>query len=696
MAKREFSLEKTRNIGIMAHIDAGKTTTTERVLYYTGRIHKIGETHEGASQMDWMEQEQERGITITSAATTAQWANHRINIIDTPGHVDFTVEVERSLRVLDGAVALLDAQSGVEPQTETVWRQATTYGVPRLVFINKMDKIGADFLYSVRTLHERLQANAHPVQLPIGAEDEFSGIIDLVEMKAYNYTNDLGTDIEEIAIPGDLQDLAEEWRTKLVEAVAETDEELMMAYLEGEEIDVPTLKAAIRKATVAADFYPVFCGSAFKNKGVQLMLDGVIDYLPSPLDVPAIKGIDPDTEAEVERHASDEEPFSALAFKVMTDPFVGRLTFFRVYSGTLQSGSYVQNATKGKRERVGRILQMHANHRQEIPEVFSGDIAAAVGLKDTTTGDTLCDEKHEVILESMEFPEPVIEVAIEPKSKADQDKMGVALQKLAEEDPTFRAYTNQETGETVIAGMGELHLDIIVDRMRREFKVEANVGAPQVSYRETFRSATQAEGKFVRQSGGKGQYGHVWIEFTPNEEGAGFEFENAIVGGVVPREYIPAVEAGLKDAMENGVLAGFPMVDIKAKLYDGSYHDVDSSETAFKVAASLALRAAAKKANPSILEPMMAVEITVPEEYFGDVMGHVNSRRGRVEGSEVRGNAQIVKGMIPLSEMFGYATTLRSATQGRGTFSMTFDHYEDVPKSIAEEIIKKYGGKSED
>ena len=696
MAKREFSLEKTRNIGIMAHIDAGKTTTTERVLYYTGRIHKIGETHEGASQMDWMEQEQERGITITSAATTAQWANHRINIIDTPGHVDFTVEVERSLRVLDGAVALLDAQSGVEPQTETVWRQATTYGVPRLVFINKMDKIGADFLYSVRTLHERLQANAHPVQLPIGAEDEFSGIIDLVEMKAYNYTNDLGTDIEEIEIPGDLQDLAEEWRTKLVEAVAETDEELMMAYLEGEEIDVPTLKAAIRKATVAADFYPVFCGSAFKNKGVQLMLDGVIDYLPSPLDVPAIKGIDPDTDAEVERHASDEEPFSALAFKVMTDPFVGRLTFFRVYSGTLQSGSYVQNATKGKRERVGRILQMHANHRQEIPEVFSGDIAAAVGLKDTTTGDTLCDEKNEVILESMEFPEPVIEVAIEPKSKADQDKMGVALQKLAEEDPTFRAYTNQETGETVIAGMGELHLDIIVYRMRREFKVEANVGAPQVSYRETFRSATQAEGKFVRQSGGKGQYGHVWIEFTPNEEGAGFEFENAIVGGVVPREYIPAVEAGLKDAMENGVLAGFPMVDIKAKLYDGSYHDVDSSETAFKVAASLALRAAAKKANPSILEPMMAVEITVPEEYFGDVMGHVNSRRGRVEGSEVRGNAQIVKGMIPLSEMFGYATTLRSATQGRGTFSMTFDHYEDVPKSIAEEIIKKYGGKSED
>ena len=695
MAKREFSLEKTRNIGIMAHIDAGKTTTTERVLYYTGRIHKIGETHEGASQMDWMEQEQERGITITSAATTAQWANHRINIIDTPGHVDFTVEVERSLRVLDGAVAVLDAQSGVEPQTETVWRQATTYGVPRIVFANKMDKIGADFLYSVRTIHERLQANAHPIQLPIGAEDEFSGIIDLIKMKAEIYTNDLGTDIQETDIPEDLQDLAEEWREKLVEAVAETDEELMERYLEGDEISEEELKAAIRKATCAAEFYPVLCGSAFKNKGVQLMLDAVVDYLPSPLDVPAIKGVDPNTDAEVERHSSDEEPFSALAFKVMTDPFVGRLTFFRVYSGTLQSGSYVKNSTKGKRERVGRILQMHANSRQEIPEVFSGDIAAAVGLKDTTTGDTLCDEKAEVILESMEFPDPVIEVAIEPKSKADQDKMGIALQKLAEEDPTFRAYTNQETGETVIAGMGELHLDIIVDRMRREFKVEANVGAPQVSYRETFRASTQAEGKFVRQSGGKGQYGHVWIEFAPNEEGAGFEFENAIVGGVVPREYIPAVEAGLKDAMENGVLAGYPLVDIKAKLYDGSYHDVDSSETAFKVAASMALKAAAKKAQPSILEPMMAVEITVPEEYFGDVMGHVNARRGRVEGSEVRGNAQIVKGMIPLSEMFGYATTLRSATQGRGTFSMTFDHYEDVPKSIAEEIIKKNGGNGE-
>ena len=692
---RAFSLKDTRNIGIMAHIDAGKTTATERILFYTGKIHKIGDTHDGNSQMDWMEQEQERGITITSAATTAQWKNHRINIIDTPGHVDFTVEVERSLRVLDGSVAVLDAQSGVEPQTETVWRQATTYGVPRIVFVNKMDKTGADFLYSVGTIHDRLQANAHPIQLPIGAEDLFEGVIDLVEMKAIYNEGSVGENLVVKEIPAEYQDQAEEYREKLIEAVAEFDEEFMEKYLGGEEITIDELKAAIRKATLSVEFFPVVCGSAFKYKGVQPMLDAVVEYLPSPLDVPAIKGINPDTDEEVERHSSDEEPFSALAFKVMTDPFVGKLTFFRVYSGILSSGSYVKNSTKGKRERVGRILQMHANSRQEIPEVFSGDIAAAVGLKDTTTGDTLCDEKAEVILESMEFPDPVIEVAIEPKSKADQDKMGIALQKLAEEDPTFRAYTNQETGETVIAGMGELHLDIIVDRMRREFKVEANVGAPQVSYRETFRASTQAEGKFVRQSGGKGQYGHVWIEFAPNEEGAGFEFENAIVGGVVPREYIPAVEAGLKDAMENGVLAGYPLVDIKAKLYDGSYHDVDSSETAFKVAASMALKAAAKKAQPAILEPMMAVEITVPEEYFGDVMGHVNARRGRVEGSEVRGNAQIVKGMIPLSEMFGYATTLRSATQGRGTFSMTFDHYEDVPKSIAEEIIKKNGGNGE-
>ncbi len=693
---REFSLQNTRNIGIMAHIDAGKTTATERILYYTGKIHKIGETHEGASQMDWMEQEQERGITITSAATTAQWKGHRINIIDTPGHVDFTVEVERSLRVLDGAVTVLDAQSGVEPQTETVWRQATTYGVPRIVFANKMDKIGADFLYSVSTLHDRLQANAHPIQLPIGAEDDFTGIIDLVTMKAEMYTNDLGTEIEETEIPEEYRELAEEWREKLVEAVAETDEELTLKYLEGEEITEAELKEGIRRATVNVEFYPVLCGSAFKNKGVQLLLDAVLDYLPSPLDIPAIKGIDPKTDEEVERPADDSAPFSALAFKVMTDPFVGRLTFFRVYSGVLQSGSYVQNATKGKRERVGRILQMHANSRSEISEVYAGDIAAAVGLKDTTTGDTLCDEKSLVILESMEFPEPVIQVAIEPKSKADQDKMGVALQKLSEEDPTFRAETNVETGETIIAGMGELHLDIIVDRMRREFKVEANVGAPQVSYRETFRAGTQAEGKFVRQSGGKGQYGHVWIEFTPNEEGAGFEFENAIVGGVVPREYIPAVETGLKDAMENGVLAGYPLVDIKAKLYDGSYHDVDSNEIAFRVAASMALRAAAKKANPVILEPIMAVEVVIPEDYLGDVMGHVTARRGRVEGMEARaGGQQVVRAMVPLAEMFGYATTLRSATQGRGTFTMTFDHYEDVPKSVQEEIIKKNGGKAE-
>ena len=692
---REFSLENTRNIGIMAHVDAGKTTTTERVLYYTGKIHKIGETHEGASQMDWMEQEQERGITITSAATTAQWKGHRVNIIDTPGHVDFTIEVQRSLRVLDGAVTVLDSQSGVEPQTETVWRQATEYRVPRIVFCNKMDKIGADFLYSVSTLHDRLQANAHPIQLPIGAEDDFTGIIDLVKMKAEIYTNDLGTEIQETEIPAEYQGQAEEWREKLVEAVADTDEDLMMKFLEGEEITEEELKAGIRNATLAVDFYPVLCGSAFKNKGVQLMLDAVIDYLPAPTDVPAIKGFDPKTDEETERPADDSAPFSSLAFKVMTDPFVGRLTFFRVYSGVLNSGSYVLNASKGKRERIGRILQMHANTRKEIETVYSGDIAAAVGLKDTTTGDTLCDEKAPVILESIEFPDPVIEVAVEPKSKADQDKMGVALQKLAEEDPSFRVETNAETGETVIAGMGELHLDVLVDRMRREFKVEANVGAPQVSYRETFRASTQAEGKFVRQSGGKGQYGHVWIEFTPNEEGKGFEFENAIVGGVVPREYIPAVEKGLEDSMANGVLAGYPLVDIKAKLYDGSYHDVDSSETAFRVAASMALRAAAKKANPVILEPMMKVVITVPEDYLGDVMGHVTARRGRVEGMEAHGNSQIVNAIVPLAEMFGYATTLRSSTQGRGTFMMTFDHYEDVPKSVQEEIIKKNGGKAE-
>ncbi|WP_113929752.1 elongation factor G [Bacillus sp. P14.5] len=689
---REFSLEKTRNIGIMAHIDAGKTTATERILFYTGRIHKIGETHEGASQMDWMEQEQERGITITSAATTASWKDHRINIIDTPGHVDFTVEVERSLRVLDGAVAVLDAQSGVEPQTETVWRQATTYGVPRVVFVNKMDKIGADFLYSVGTLHDRLQANAHPIQLPIGAEDEFEGIIDLVEMKAYFYEDDLGTRAEARDIPDEYKDQAEEYRGKLIEAVSELDEELMMKYLEGEEFTNDELKSAIRKATNSVEFYPVVCGSAFKNKGVQLLIDSVIDYLPAPTDVADIKGILPDSEEEVTRPSTDDAPFSALAFKVMTDPYVGKLTFFRVYSGTLDSGSYVQNSTKGKRERVGRILQMHANSREEISTVYAGDIAAAVGLKDTSTGDTLCDEKSLVILESMEFPEPVISLSVEPKSKADQDKMTTALQKLQEEDPTFRAHTDQETGQVIIAGMGELHLDIIVDRMRREFKVEANVGAPQVSYRETFRGSAKVEGKFARQSGGRGQFGHVWIEFSPNEEGKGFEFENGIVGGVVPREYIPAVQAGLADAMENGVIAGYPLIDVKARLVDGSYHDVDSSEMAFKVAASLALKNAVSKCDPAILEPMMKVEVVIPEEYMGDIMGDITSRRGRVEGMEARGNAQVVKSFVPLSEMFGYATSLRSNTQGRGTYSMHFDHYEEVPKSIAEEIVQKNKG----
>ncbi|CRR05021.1 elongation factor G [Streptococcus equi subsp. equi] len=689
---REFSLAKTRNIGIMAHVDAGKTTTTERILYYTGKIHKIGETHEGASQMDWMEQEQERGITITSAATTAQWDGHRVNIIDTPGHVDFTIEVQRSLRVLDGAVTVLDSQSGVEPQTETVWRQATEYGVPRIVFANKMDKIGADFLYSVQTLHDRLQANAHPIQLPIGSEDDFRGIIDLIKMKAEIYTNDLGTDILEEDIPEEYLEQAQEYREKLIEAVAETDEDLMMKYLEGEEITNEELVAGIRKATINVEFFPVLCGSAFKNKGVQLMLDAVIAYLPSPLDIPAIKGVNPDTDAEEERPASDEEPFAALAFKIMTDPFVGRLTFFRVYSGVLNSGSYVMNTSKGKRERIGRILQMHANSRQEIETVYAGDIAAAVGLKDTTTGDSLTDEKAKIILESIEVPEPVIQLMVEPKSKADQDKMGIALQKLAEEDPTFRVETNVETGETVIAGIGELHLDVLVDRMRREFKVEANVGAPQVSYRETFRASTQARGFFKRQSGGKGQFGDVWIEFTPNEEGKGFEFENAIVGGVVPREFIPAVEKGLIESMANGVLAGYPMVDVKAKLYDGSYHDVDSSETAFKIAASLALKEAAKTAQPAILEPMMLVTITAPEDNLGDVMGHVTARRGRVDGMEAHGTSQIVRAYVPLAEMFGYATVLRSATQGRGTFMMVFDHYEDVPKSVQEEIIKKNKG----
>ena len=690
---REFSLEKTRNIGIMAHIDAGKTTTTERILYYTGRIHKLGETHEGASQMDWMEQEQERGITITSAATTAQWLEHRVNIIDTPGHVDFTVEVERSLRVLDGAVTVLDAQSGVEPQTETVWRQATTYGVPRIVFINKMDKTGADFEYSLGTLRERLMANAHPIQLPIGAEDQFNGIIDLVEMKAYSYGNDLGTEIEEIEIPEDYREKAEEMREGLIEGVADVNEELMDKYLGGEEISIDELKAAIRQATVDVEFYPVMCGTAFKNKGVQLLLNAVIDYLPSPLDVKPIVGHKVDNpDEEIIAKPDDSEPFAALAFKVMTDPFVGKLTFFRVYSGHLESGSYVQNTTKDKRERVGRILQMHANSREEISTVYAGDIAAAVGLKDTGTGDTLTDEKNKVILESMEFPEPVIHLSVEPKSKGDQDKMTNALVKLQEEDPTFTARTDKETGQVIIGGMGELHLDVLVDRMKREFKVECNVGAPMVSYRETFKKSASVQGKFSRQSGGKGQYGDVHIEFTPNEQGAGFEFENAIVGGVVPREYIPSVEAGLIDSMEKGVLAGYPMVDIKAKLFDGSYHDVDSSEMAFKIAASLALREAAKVCEPVILEPMMKVEIVMPEEYMGDIMGDVTSRRGRVDGMGARGNAQVVNAFVPLSEMFGYATSLRSNTQGRGTYTMVFDHYEEVPKSISEEIIKKNKG----
>lgn len=691
--KREFPLDRTRNIGIMAHIDAGKTTTTERILYYTGKIHKIGETHEGASQMDWMPQEQERGITITSAATTAFWKDHRVNIIDTPGHVDFTIEVERSLRVLDGAITVLDAQSGVEPQTENVWRQATTYGVPRLVFVNKMDKIGADFDYSMTTLHDRLQANAHAVQMPIGAEDKFEGVIDLIEMKADLYDEDeLGTKWDTVDVPDDYKEAAQKAHNDLIEAVADVDDGIMDKYLEGEEISNAELKAAIRKATINLEFYPVLAGSAFKNKGVQMLLDAVIDYLPSPLDVRPYHATDPDTGDAVELTAGDDKPFAALAFKVATDPFVGRLTYIRVYSGTLEAGSYVLNATKDNRERVGRLLQMHSNHREEIPEVFSGDIAAAIGLKNTTTGDSLTDVDHPLILESLDVPNPVIQVSIEPDSKEDQDKLDVGLQKLSEEDPTFKAETNPETGETLIAGMGELHLDIMVDRLKREFKVAAKVGEPQVAYRETFTKETSAQGKFVRQSGGKGQYGDVWIEFSPNEEGKGFEFENAIVGGVVPREYIPAVEQGLKEAMANGVLAGYPLIDVKAKLYDGSYHEVDSSEAAFKVAASMALKNASKSAGAVILEPIMHVEVVAPEEYLGDVMGQITARRGRVEGMEARGNAQLVNSMVPLAEMFGYATTLRSATQGRGTFTMTFDHYEAVPKSIQAEIIKKNGG----
>ena len=690
---REFPLEKTRNIGIMAHIDAGKTTTTERVLFYTGRIHKIGETHDGASQMDWMEQEQERGITITSAATTAHWKGYRLNIIDTPGHVDFTVEVERSLRVLDGAVTVLDSKAGVEPQTETVWRQATTYGVPRIVFSNKMDATGADFIMSLESIGKRLGANAVALQLPIGQEDTFEGVVDLLTRKALYFEGVDGYEVVEREVPADMVDQVEEYREKLIEAAANYDDDLMMMVLEGEEPSIEQVKAAIRKGTLAVDLFPVLCGSAYKDKGVQPMLDAVIDYLPAPTDIPAIVGTDEEGN-EVDRHASDDEPFSALAFKVMTDPFVGKLTFFRVYSGTATSGSYVLNSTKDKRERMGRILQMHANTRKEIDMVYAGDIAAAVGFKNTTTGDTLCDEDNFVILENMEFPEPVIELAIEPKTKSDADKLGNALAKLAEEDPTFRTSTNPETGDTIIAGMGELHLDVIVDRLKREFHVEANVGAPQVAYRETITKAADCEGKFVRQSGGRGQYGHVWIKFEPND-GKGFEFVDAVVGGAVPREYIGSVQQGLEDALQNGMLAGYPILDIKATLFDGSYHDVDSSEAAFKVAASLALKNAAKKCDPVILEPIMKVEVTAPSEYLGSVMGDISSRRGMIDGQEERGNAVVVQASVPLSEMFGYATDLRSFTQGRGNYTMQFDRYEQVPKSIKEEIVKK-AGKSED
>ena len=689
---REFSLENTRNIGIMAHIDAGKTTTTERVLYYTGKIHKIGETHEGASQMDWMEQEQERGITITSAATTAQWNGYRVNIIDTPGHVDFTVEVERSLRVLDGAVTVLDAKAGVEPQTETVWRQATTYGVPRIVFANKMDATGADFIMSLESLEKRLGVQGVAIQLPIGAEDTFEGIIDLIKMKAVYFEGAKGENVIYKEIPEEYMAQAEEYRAKMLDQAATYDDDLLMKVLEGEEVTEEEIKAAIRKGTLAVELFPVLCGSAYKDKGVQPMLDAVIDFLPAPTDIPSIKGTDEDGN-EVERHASDDEPFSALAFKIMADPFVGKLTFFRVYSGTCQSGSYVLNSTKDKKERLGRILQMHANKRNEIDEVYAGDIAAAVGFKNTTTGDTICDEKNFVILEKMEFPEPVIQLAIEPKTKQDQDKLSNGLIKLAEEDPTFKTFTNPETGDTVIAGMGELHLDVIVDRLKREFKVEANVGAPQVAYRETITQAAECEGKYVKQSGGRGQYGHVWIKFEPNE-GKGFEFVDAIVGGAVPREYINSVKVGLEDALETGMIAGYPVLDVKATLFDGSYHDVDSSEMAYKVAASLALKNAAKKCGPVLLEPIMAVEVTAPSEYLGSVMGDISSRRGMIEGQEERGNAVSVQASVPLSEMFGYATDLRSFTQGRGNYTMQFDRYEAAPKSIREEIIKKNSGEA--
>ena len=684
---RKFPLEKTRNIGIMAHIDAGKTTTTERILFYTGQTHKIGETHEGASQMDWMEQEKERGITITSAATTTTWKDHRINIIDTPGHVDFTVEVERSLRVLDGSVAVFCAKGGVEPQSENVWRQAETYKVPRIAFVNKMDILGANFYNVVEMMKERLGSNAVPVQLPIGKEDTFQGIIDLVKMDAIIYEDDLGTVMDETEIPADMQELAAEWREKLVEAVAETDEELMMKYLEGEEFTEEEIKAAIRKATIACEMNPVFCGTAYRNKGVQPVIDAVIDYLPAPTDIPSIKGVLPDG-TEAERHSSDDEPFSALAFKIMTDPFVGKLAFFRVYSGTLESGSYVLNATKNKRERIGRILQMHANTRQEITEVYAGDIAAAVGLKDTTTGDTLCDPNNAIILESMEFPEPVIDVAIEPKSKAAQEKMGTALQKLAEEDPTFRVRTDEETGQTIIGGMGELHLEIIVDRLLREFKVEANVGAPQVAYRETITKPVDVEYKYSKQSGGRGQYGHVKLRVTPQEPGAGYIFENKTVGGSVPKEYVGPTDMGIQGAMQAGVVAGYPVVDVAVELYDGSYHEVDSSEMAFKMAGSMAMKEALKKGDSVLLEPYFKVEVVTPEEYMGDVMGGINSKRGLIQGMEARAGAQVINAFVPLSEMFGYSTELRSTTQGRATYTMIFDHYEQVPAGVAKKIAE--------
>ncbi len=692
IVSREIALNKTRNIGIMAHIDAGKTTTTERILFYTGRVHRLGEVHDGAATMDWMVQEQERGITITSAATTCHWRDHGINIIDTPGHVDFTVEVERSLRVLDGAVAVFCSVGGVEPQSETVWRQADKYRVPRIAYINKMDRTGADFNRGVDMIRDRLKANAIPIQIPIGAEDNFRGIIDLISQKAVMYKDDLGQEREVVDIPEEHQDIAAKYREELLEAVAEQDDKLMEKYLEGEELEETEIKAAIRQATIDVKIIPVVCGSSFKNKGVQLLLDAVIDYMPSPLDIPAIKGVRPDEDEMVEKPADDNETFSALAFKIATDPYVGKLAFFRVYSGVLKTGSYVYNSTKGKRERIGRILKMHANHREEVSEVYAGDLAAAVGLKNTTTGDTLCDEDDPVILESMEFPEPVIDIAIEPKTKADQDKLGVALAKLAEEDPTFRVHTDEETGQTIISGMGELHLEIIVDRLLREFKVEANIGKPQVAYKETIRKTVQVEGKFVRQSGGRGQYGHVWLELEPMEPGQGFEFTNAIVGGAIPKEYIPAVENGIKEAMSTGILAGYPVVDVKAKLYDGSYHDVDSSEMAFKIAGSMAFKNGCQKAQPVILEPIMKVEVVAPEEYLGDVMGDVNGRRGRIEGMEPRNGMQVVNAYVPLAQMFGYATDLRSKTQGRATYSMEISHYEPVPKTLAEEIIAKVKG----